>query len=186
MDQAKHNGLKNSTRQLCLRDTFPQRIVPYLGHLRLDKASPDIVRDWHSVLKEHLRVTLQNERAHIDRPSQVRDGSSTVARSYRLLRSIINTAVEDEIIQRNPCRIKGAGNTKAAERPALGLPEIRDLAQAMPEHYRALVQPGPGAALSVERKPNRRRCRLAGSTDLAKTGVFRRSLQATGPGTAAL
>lgn len=123
MDQAKHNGLKNSTRQLYLRETFPQHIVPYLGHLRLDKVTPDIVRDWHSELKEHLR-----------------DGSSTVARSYRLLRSIINTAVEDEIIQRNPCRIKGAGNTKAAERPALGLPEIRDLAQARPEHYRALVQ----------------------------------------------
>jgi len=135
----QHNGLKNSSRQLYLRDTFPQHIVPYLGHLRLDKVTPDIVRDWHSELKEHLRVTLQNERAHIDRPSQVRDGSSTAARSYRLLRSIFNTAVEDEIIQRNPCRIKGAGNTKAAERPTLSLPEIRELTQAMPERYRALV-----------------------------------------------
>ena len=44
------------------------------------------------------------------------------------------------MIQRNPCRIKGAGNAKAAERPTLSLPEVQELAQAMPEHYRALVQ----------------------------------------------
>jgi integrase len=135
----RHNGLKNSTRQL-YRQTFAHHIAPYIGQLRLDKVTPDIVRDYHADLREHLQTTLQGERADIDRPSQVRDGSSTVARSYRLLRSIFTTAVEDEVIQRNPCRIKGAGNAKAAERPTLSLPEVQELAQAMPEHYRALVQ----------------------------------------------
>jgi hypothetical protein len=117
----RHNGLKNSTRQL-YRQTFAHHIAPYIGQLRLDKVTPDIVRDYHADLREHLQTTLQGERADIDRPSQVRDGSSTVARSYRLLRSIFTTAVDDEVIQRNPCRIKGAGNAKAAERPTLSLP----------------------------------------------------------------
>ncbi len=135
----RHNGLKNSTRQL-YRQTFTHHIAPYIGQLRLDKVTPDIVRDWHADLREHLQTTLQGERAGIDRPSQVRDGSSTVARSYRLLRSIFTTAVDDEVIQRNPCRIKGAGNAKAAERPTLSLPEVQELTQAMPEHYKALVQ----------------------------------------------
>lgn len=34
----------------------------------------------------------------------------TAAKAYRLLRAIMNTAVDDGLIRRNPCRIKGAGN----------------------------------------------------------------------------
>ena len=33
----------------------------------------------------------------------------TVAKAYRLLKAIFNTAVDDGLIRRNPCRIKGAG-----------------------------------------------------------------------------
>jgi hypothetical protein len=36
----------------------------------------------------------------------------TVAKAYRLLKAIFNTAVDDELIRRNPCRIKGAGQGK--------------------------------------------------------------------------
>ena len=40
-----------------------------------------------------------------------------VAKSYRLLRAILNTAVtEDELIIVNPCRIKGAGEERARTR----------------------------------------------------------------------
>ena len=43
-------------------------------------------------------------------PQQKRPfGPVTVAKAYRLLHSIMNTAVEDGKIRRNPCRIKGAG-----------------------------------------------------------------------------
>jgi hypothetical protein len=31
----------------------------------------------------------------------------TVAKAYRLLKAVLNTAVDDELIRRNPCRIKG-------------------------------------------------------------------------------
>jgi integrase len=44
------------------------------------------------------------------------------------------------VIQRSPCRIKGAGNAKAAERPTLSVLEVQELTQAMPEQYRALVR----------------------------------------------
>jgi hypothetical protein len=30
----------------------------------------------------------------------------TVAKAYRLLKAILNTAVDDGLIRRNPCRIK--------------------------------------------------------------------------------
>ena len=68
------------------------------------------------------------------------DRYSTVARSYRLLRPIFTTAVDDEVIPQNPCKIKGAGDAQATERPTLSVPQVQELTQAMPEHYRALVQ----------------------------------------------
>lgn len=64
------------------------------------------------------------------------DRYSTVARSYRLLRPIFTTAVDDEVIPQNPCKIKGAGDAQATERPTLSLPQVQELTQAMPEHYR--------------------------------------------------
>jgi hypothetical protein len=40
--------------------------------------------------------------------------ATMVAKSYRLLRAILNTAVtEDELIIVNPCRIEGAGEERA-------------------------------------------------------------------------
>lgn len=35
--------------------------------------------------------------------------ATSVAKTYRLLRAIMSTAVDDGIIRRNPCRIRGAG-----------------------------------------------------------------------------
>ena len=40
----------------------------------------------------------------------------TVAKAYRLLKAIFNTAVDDGLLRRNPCRIKGAGQEKSPER----------------------------------------------------------------------
>jgi integrase len=63
----------------------------------------------------------------------------TVAKAYRLLKAILNTAVDDGLIRRNPCRIKGAGQEKSAERPVLTVPQVYALAAVTDERYRALV-----------------------------------------------
>ena len=63
----------------------------------------------------------------------------TVAKAYRLLKAILNTAVDDGLIRRNPCRIKGAGQEKSAERPVLTVPQVYALAAATDERYRVLV-----------------------------------------------
>ena len=40
-----------------------------------------------------------------------------VARSaYRVLRAIFNTAIQDDLMIKNPCRVKGAGTDRSAER----------------------------------------------------------------------
>ena len=54
------------------------------------------------------------------------------AKSYRLLRAVLNTAVdEDRIIPRNPCRVRGADRNNPAERPVLTVAQVFELADAM-------------------------------------------------------
>ncbi len=66
-------------------------------------------------------------------------GPVTVAKAYRLLKAIMATAVEDGLIRRNPCRLKGAGQERSPERPLLAMREIFALAGAAGPRYRALV-----------------------------------------------
>jgi integrase len=66
-------------------------------------------------------------------------GPVTVAKAYRLLKAILNTAVDDGLIRRNPCRIKGAGQEQSPERPVLTMRQVFDLADAFDRRYRALV-----------------------------------------------
>ena len=63
----------------------------------------------------------------------------TTAKAYRLLKAIMNTAADDGLIRRNPCRIKGAGQEKSPERPVLTVAQVYALADAIDPRYRALV-----------------------------------------------
>jgi hypothetical protein len=63
----------------------------------------------------------------------------TVAKAYRLLKSIMATAADDGLTRRNPCRVKGAGTEKSAERPVLTVAQVYALADATGSRYRALV-----------------------------------------------
>lgn len=109
---------------------FSRHIEPYLGERPLDKIEPEHVRRWHARLASDLRADLA---------PPGRDGSATVARAYRLLRAILQTAVDDELLLRNPCRLPGAGTPKSTERPVLAISEVGELAAAVPDHYHAYV-----------------------------------------------
>jgi integrase len=63
----------------------------------------------------------------------------TAAKAYRLLRAIFNTALDDGLIRRNPCRIKGAGEEDSAERPVLTVAQVYALADAVGLRYSALI-----------------------------------------------
>jgi integrase len=67
-------------------------------------------------------------------------GPVTVAKAYRLLKAIMNTAVDDGLIKRNPCRIDGAGQERSPERPVLTIAQVFALADAFTDRrYRLLV-----------------------------------------------
>ncbi|WP_434096976.1 hypothetical protein [Streptomyces mirabilis] len=66
-------------------------------------------------------------------------GEPTVVKAYQLLRALMNTAVDDELIRRNLCRIKGADSYDVPERPVLSVAEVFGVADAMAPRYRLLV-----------------------------------------------
>ena len=133
----QRHGLKNSTRSQYGND-FRLHIAPHLGHHRVDKLTPDMVRRWQHDLRESQAAKRAAESPGASRATS-RNGSATSARAYRLLSAIYSTAVEDSVVPSSPCRIKGGGKHKATERPIMTVSEVEALADAVPKRYRALV-----------------------------------------------
>lgn len=96
-------------------------IEPILGKKQLRQLNTPAIRRWRSELLD----------AGV--------GASTVAKAYRLLKSVLTTAADDRIIGRNPCRIVGAGQEHPTERPILTLDLVFALAEAIDPRYRLLV-----------------------------------------------
>jgi integrase len=97
-------------------------ILPVLGHLPLSRLDQAAVRHWHSRLLE------------AEPP-----GPATVAKTYRLLHAICNSAVIEQKIARNPCMIPGASIETNPERPTATLGQVYRLAEAVGDRWRALV-----------------------------------------------
>jgi integrase len=106
------------TREL-YRYVLDRHVLPKLGDATLAGLAPSKIRGWHATIAQ--------------------DHPATAAKSYRLLSSIMRTAVEDGLILNTPCRVKGAGVERAAERPIATVAEIEVLSVAMPEHLRLAV-----------------------------------------------
>jgi integrase len=88
-----------------------KHIAPYIGGVPVGKLTAALVREWRAkLLANGVSVSM-------------------AAKAYRLLRAIMATAVDDGVLLRNPCRIKGAGDEHAAERPVLTVRQVFDLAE---------------------------------------------------------
>ena len=99
-----------------------KHITPYLGAVPIGRLDTPMVRDWRSQL---LAAGVSE---------------SVAAKCYRLLRAVLMTAVnEDQAIRVNPCRIPKADQERAAERKVLTVAQVFQLAEKMPERYRALI-----------------------------------------------
>ncbi|MEA2826290.1 MAG: hypothetical protein QOG43_729 [Actinomycetota bacterium] len=96
-------------------------ILPTLGRAPLAKLRPTTVRSWYTALVDHG------------------PGVITAAKCYRLLRAILNTAVEDGLLAVNPCTIRGAGAERSPERIIPTVGQVVDLADTVDPRYRALV-----------------------------------------------
>ncbi|MFD8531359.1 tyrosine-type recombinase/integrase [Streptosporangium canum] len=113
-------GLRPKTVQL-YEGLFRLHLVPTFGNLAVSEIKAAHVRKWRKTL---LDGGL---------------GPVTVAKAYRLLKAIMNTAVEDKMIKSNPCQIKSGGKEESPERPTLTMEQLFILAGTIEPRFRALV-----------------------------------------------
>jgi integrase len=66
-------------------------------------------------------------------------GRTAAAQAYRILRTILNTALQDGLLLSNPCQISGAGTVKHRERTTANPVEVETLAAQMPRNMAAAV-----------------------------------------------
>jgi integrase len=95
---------------------------PSLGDIACDRLTTATVRRWI---------------VHMRGPNG--PGVSTAAKCYRLLRSIMATAVEDGPALTNPCTIKGAGTEPKPETEIPSVAEVHKLADCIDERLRCVV-----------------------------------------------
>jgi len=110
---------------------------------------PKTVKNYSSLLNCQIATQLATvtvgelslARVRRWRTKLLNEGTSdiTTAKAYRLLRAVMNTAVDDGLIKRNPCRIKGAGSEDSPERPVLSVTQVYAVAAAVAPHYRAPI-----------------------------------------------
>ena len=127
----ERDGLRPRTREL-YEILLRRHIVPMLGDATLSTLTPSAVHAWYGRLSQGPRP-----------------GASTVAKAYRLLRTILNTAVERGMLANNPCLIGGAGAERPPERPVATVPQVFALADAIEPRYRLMVVLGTFAGLRL-------------------------------------
>jgi hypothetical protein len=106
-------------RETCERNLRPHLVPLYDVPLRA--LTPAVVREWYS---SALRGS---------------GGRISIQQAYRFLRAVMNTAVRDGAIVKNPCQIAGAGTDRAKERPVASPAEVAALVEAITPRYRAAV-----------------------------------------------
>jgi integrase len=110
---------------------------------------PNTVNIYRYLLRRHLLPTFGTSAVSEITDAQVRRwrkdrldagvSEVTSAKAYRLLKAVLNTALEDGMIRRNPCRLRGAGQESSAERPVLKVKQVFAMADAVGLRYRLLV-----------------------------------------------
>jgi integrase len=115
--------------------------------LRTRELTPRTRAEYRKILDGHLLPTFKPLMLADITPLRVRKwhadldtGPTRKAHAYGLLRAILNTAVADDAIGSNPCRVRGAGTAKRARKisPAT-LAELEVIVSEMPAQYQAAV-----------------------------------------------
>ena len=114
-----HQNMGPRYRETCLRN-LRLHLAP-LDEVRLGALSPYVVRTWYA---EARRGT---------------GGRTSIAQSYRFMRAVMNTAVREGIVAKNPCQVPGAGSDRAKERTVASVVEVVALVEAITPRYRAAV-----------------------------------------------
>ena len=137
------------------RHLLDRHVLPQLGAAKLARLQPSQIRAWHANISQHH--------------------PSTAAKAYRLLSSILRTAVADRWILESPCRVHRAGVERSAERSVATIAEVTRLAEVMPERLRLFVLLACWCQLRRAELLGLRRCDvdvMQGTISVAQTRTF--------------
>ncbi len=98
-----------------------RHVLPALGDYELAGLSPSVVRSWYLGMRQRY------------------PRGTTADDSYRMLRTMLITAVTDGLLVKSPCQVKGAGTARSAERPVLSVAELAAAVGAAPERYQLAI-----------------------------------------------
>lgn len=109
------------TREL-YRALLRNHIYPTFGETRLVTVTARDVRAWHASMA-------------------TRTGATARAHAYSLLHAVFKTAVDDDLVPANPCKIRRAGQSRRqnAEPAPMDVQQVSVLVNAMPAKYRLLI-----------------------------------------------
>ena len=98
-----------------------EHLLPAWGTVRIDRITVTKVKSWYATLDP--------------------DKATMRAHTYGLLRTMLQTAYEDDLIRANPCRIRGGGQVKRTTKTVIPTAEqVQALADGMPsDKYRVMV-----------------------------------------------
>lgn len=118
------------------------------GWLRQRRIKDRTREHYRKLLDNHLLDTFADVELRDITPAAVRRWYATTAvgtptmraHAYSLLRAIMQTAMADDLVDSNPCRIAGASTARRVHkiRPAT-LDELAIITKSMPEAYQAFV-----------------------------------------------
>ena len=151
-EQAVRRG-KGLTLGQFAESWIESRIIPRTG----SKLSPRTRSEYHRLLESEngLRslaghrlqgITKKTVREWFSEVSRAGNGSSNAtqaARAYSLLKAILGTAVEEDLVPFNPCSIRGAGNMSSnikKDRSLASIDELTAILGNLNEYYQTLVR----------------------------------------------
>lgn len=109
--------------------TLRMYVLPVLGDLELTAIDRRTVKAWFADLEKTAKPSPR-------------------ALAYKRLRSILQSAVEDELITVNPVQIRGAGRTERRHEVRVAtLEQLTGITEKVPERFRALVALGAWCGL---------------------------------------
>lgn len=112
------------------RSLLERQVLPTFGEVPIKQLTPGMISDWWHKLDRGKPT----QRAH----------------AYGLLSAILSTAVREDMVSANPCRVKAGGSTKRLKgiRPATP-GELVAIAENMPAPYAAMVPLAAWCSLRV-------------------------------------
>ena len=96
-------------------------LLPAFGRRAMAKITTGDVRHWLASMRS------------------TRLSPNTIAKAYRLLGRVMGAAVDEGVIGRSPCTVKGASVERPPEMRCPSLEQVHELADAVPDEYRAMI-----------------------------------------------